>query len=398
MVKKKYSLLEDGVELIVCSPYVYKSLDKKELGNLRKNDHVIIGTWTTKDYPSGEFLTTLSEDFSIIYNHIKRIEEIKSITDFDGIFQIRKITIYTSLIYPQDALELFFIQKKMMDIALTHQQAFAEFDERICRNGHCMETEFFLHIFHFLFDRLNREFNDLDCVPHDTMHELISDRYDLEGDSIFWNAIEGTHISSYTRNIDAKENFIEKVRGEILKPEHFIVATNTANRDRVLLLVQNGLTFDENIRAVRVIYNKHKFKQHFKKTEGDFSKWAVINNKALGEDGAITLEFTESYNDINRKEVVKGQDIIIVDGIVDTGNTLINAVNFLHENGAKSIIACITHGVLTGNAVEKIANCEYLDKLYISNSLPQKQAVLDCAKIEIIDIINSQISEGMARL
>jgi len=275
MIKKKYSLLEDGVELIVCSPYVYKSLDKKELGKLRKNDHVIIGTWTTKDYPSGEFLTTLSEDFSVIYSHIKRIEsieEIKSITDFDGIFQIRKITIYTSLICLKDVLELFFIQKKMMDIALTHQQAFEEFDERICRNGHCVETEFFLHIFHFLFDRLNREFNDLDCVPHDAMHELIiCDRYDLEGDSIFWHAIEGTHISSYTRNLHAKENFIEKVRGEILKPEHFIVATNTANRDRVLLLVQNGLTFDENIWAVRVIYNKHKFKQHFKKTEGDFS-------------------------------------------------------------------------------------------------------------------------------
>lgn len=67
---------------------------------------------------------------------------------------------------------------------------------------------------------------------------------------------------------------------------------------------------------------------------------------------------------------VKGKDCIIVDDLVATGSSLIEAVQALREAGAKSVRAAIAHGVLSGPAIERVRECRDLKELIISDSIP----------------------------
>jgi len=55
---------------------------------------------------------------------------------------------------------------------------------------------------------------------------------------------------------------------------------------------------------------------------------------------------------------VKDQNCIIIDDIVDSGGTLINAAKSLKEKGAKKIIAYVTHGLMNENFADKVLNSE----------------------------------------
>jgi ribose-phosphate pyrophosphokinase len=67
---------------------------------------------------------------------------------------------------------------------------------------------------------------------------------------------------------------------------------------------------------------------------------------------------------------VKDKNAIIVDDLIATGGSLIEAVETLSKAGAKSIIAAISHGVLSGPALERIDKCNALEKLLITDSIP----------------------------
>ena len=81
---------------------------------------------------------------------------------------------------------------------------------------------------------------------------------------------------------------------------------------------------------------------------------------------------------------VKDKDCIIVDDIVDTAGTLCLAANKLKELGARRVIAAISHGVLSGPALERIKNSS-LEKLVITDSIPLDEAK-KCDKIEVLDM------------
>ncbi len=65
---------------------------------------------------------------------------------------------------------------------------------------------------------------------------------------------------------------------------------------------------------------------------------------------------------------VAGKDIIMIDDMVDTAGTMVKAAAALKNRGATSVMACATHGVLSGKAYENLNNGE-LDELVISNTL-----------------------------
>ena len=67
---------------------------------------------------------------------------------------------------------------------------------------------------------------------------------------------------------------------------------------------------------------------------------------------------------------VKGKNAIIVDDLIATGSSLIEAVDTLKKAGAKTIMAAISHGVLSGPAIERIDKCIDLEKLLITDSIP----------------------------
>ena len=69
---------------------------------------------------------------------------------------------------------------------------------------------------------------------------------------------------------------------------------------------------------------------------------------------------------------VKGKDVILVDDMVDTAGTLVKAAEVLKKKGANSVMACCTHGVLSGPAYDRIEKGE-LDELVISDTIPTRK-------------------------
>lgn len=82
---------------------------------------------------------------------------------------------------------------------------------------------------------------------------------------------------------------------------------------------------------------------------------------------------------------VKGKIAILVDDMADTCGTLCLAGEHLAEGGATKVFAIVTHGILSGNALQAVDNSS-LEKLIVTNTLPQHENQARCAKIEVIDI------------
>ncbi len=82
---------------------------------------------------------------------------------------------------------------------------------------------------------------------------------------------------------------------------------------------------------------------------------------------------------------VKEKTAILVDDMADTCGTLVLAAKQLTEAGASRVFAIVTHGILSGNALESLAGST-LEKLIVTNTIPQKEHQARCAKIEVIDI------------
>ncbi|MDD5051851.1 MAG: ribose-phosphate pyrophosphokinase [Sulfuricurvum sp.] len=91
----------------------------------------------------------------------------------------------------------------------------------------------------------------------------------------------------------------------------------------------------------------------------------------LGLDMVIVDKRREKANESEVMNIigdVAGKDIIMIDDMVDTAGTMVKAAAALKARGATSVMACATHGVLSGKAFENINNGE-LDELVISNTL-----------------------------
>ncbi|MEE1658003.1 ribose-phosphate pyrophosphokinase [Microvirga sp. CF3062] len=92
---------------------------------------------------------------------------------------------------------------------------------------------------------------------------------------------------------------------------------------------------------------------------------------------------------------VSGRSCILVDDIIDSGGTLVNAADALLANGAKEVYAYITHGVLSGGAVARIAGSR-LKALVITDSIMPTEAVKAAHNIRVISIA-SLMGEAIGR-
>ncbi len=93
---------------------------------------------------------------------------------------------------------------------------------------------------------------------------------------------------------------------------------------------------------------------------------------------------------------VEGRDCILVDDIVDSGGTLVNAARALIENGAKSASVYVTHGVLSGGAVARIASSP-VEMMMITDSILATEAVRLAGNIRQLSIA-PLIADAMARI
>ena len=93
---------------------------------------------------------------------------------------------------------------------------------------------------------------------------------------------------------------------------------------------------------------------------------------------------------------VKGKDCIILDDIIDSAGTISNAANRIMDLGANSITSYVTHGVLTGKALERINNSQ-LTELVITNSINNQDILSNGNKIRSIDVSNL-LGEAIKRI
>ena len=84
---------------------------------------------------------------------------------------------------------------------------------------------------------------------------------------------------------------------------------------------------------------------------------------------------------------VNGKTCIIVDDIIDSGGTIVNAAKALKDRGAKEVYVYITHGVLSGEAVEKITK-SVIKKLVITDTIDNSERLKRAKNIEVLTISN----------
>ncbi len=93
---------------------------------------------------------------------------------------------------------------------------------------------------------------------------------------------------------------------------------------------------------------------------------------------------------------VKGKACIIVDDIIDSGGTIVNAVDALKKSGATEVYVFITHAVLSGDAVMKIKKSK-INKLIITDTIDNSQKIKNNKKIEVLSI-SSLMAEAIKRI
>lgn len=87
---------------------------------------------------------------------------------------------------------------------------------------------------------------------------------------------------------------------------------------------------------------------------------------------------------------------LLIDDIADTCGTLCKATDVLLSNGAKKVVAIVTHGIFSGNAIEKL-NGSKLSKIVCTNTIPLEDKAASCNKLELLDI-SPTLAEAIKRL
>jgi ribose-phosphate pyrophosphokinase len=82
---------------------------------------------------------------------------------------------------------------------------------------------------------------------------------------------------------------------------------------------------------------------------------------------------------------VRDRTAILIDDLADTSNTITRAAKLLKKEGASKVYALVTHGILSGDAIERI-NASALDKVVVTNSVDQSDYLRRCPKLEVLEV------------
>ena len=83
---------------------------------------------------------------------------------------------------------------------------------------------------------------------------------------------------------------------------------------------------------------------------------------------------------------VEGRVAIMVDDMIDTAGTLCAGAEVLLKNGASKIIACATHPVLSGPAIDRINSTSALERVIVTDTIPLGDKLTACPKIEVVTV------------
>ncbi|WP_420266269.1 ribose-phosphate diphosphokinase [Candidatus Magnetominusculus dajiuhuensis] len=93
---------------------------------------------------------------------------------------------------------------------------------------------------------------------------------------------------------------------------------------------------------------------------------------------------------------VSGKDVLILDDMIDTAGTTVQAAQILKENGALKVYAACTHPVLSGPAIERI-NSSVIEQVIVTNTIPLGNKKVNCGKLVILSVA-SLLGEAIKRI
>ncbi len=128
-------------------------------------------------------------------------------------------------------------------------------------------------------------------------------------------------------------------------------------------------------------------------------KMARAYAKRLGAGLAIVDKRRESPEKTEVMHIlgdVKGKNVVMVDDIIATGGSMVEAVGALKANGVKDIYAAVSHGILSGSAIAKLEGSKELKELVITDSIPLSKEK-QISKITAVTIA-SLLAEAIRRI
>jgi ribose-phosphate pyrophosphokinase len=103
---------------------------------------------------------------------------------------------------------------------------------------------------------------------------------------------------------------------------------------------------------------------------------AIIDKRREGPNSAVAMHLIGD---------VDGRDAIVIDDMIDTAGTLVQAVGALQREGARRILACGVHAVLSGPAIDRI-KASPIEEVVVTNSVPLSQDKRTAARITVLTV------------
>jgi ribose-phosphate pyrophosphokinase len=241
---------------------------------------------------------------------------------------------------------------------------------------------------------------DSSMYPQDWIFSLaiINDALMRSSASKINNILPYLRYARQDRMAEPRTPISASVVAKILNQTERIITTDIHNP---AITGAYNIPFD-NLKAYPVIINhlKNKYSEFLKdavlvapdigsakKIEGYVKRLGLeiaIADKRRGSDGEV-----RSMNLIGQ---VEGKNAIIVDDMIDSGGTILKAVEILNKMEAKRIFVCATHGLFSNSAKEKLT-ASPVEKIIITDSIPQKSE----GKFEVVSLTNL-FSEAIIRI
>ncbi|QSZ37506.1 hypothetical protein DSL72_008604 [Monilinia vaccinii-corymbosi] len=152
------------------------------------------------------------------------------------------------------------------------------------------------------------------------------------------------------------------------------------------------------------LYGKPLLKRYIQQNIPNFQDAIVVSPDAGGAKRAtaiadgLNMEFALIHKERRPTRITDRQNAtmmlvgnvrdkvaILIDDLADTSNTITRAAKLLKKEGATYVYALITHGVFSGDAIERI-NASALDKIIVTNSVPQDEHRRLCPKLEVLEV------------
>lgn len=131
---------------------------------------------------------------------------------------------------------------------------------------------------------------------------------------------------------------------------------------------------------------------------GGAKRVASIADK-LDVNFALIHKERQKANEVSKMVLVgdvSNKVCLLIDDMADTCGTLCKAADVLLTNGAQKVVAIVTHGIFSSNAIEKLNNSK-LDKIICTNTMPLQDKLKRCPKLEKLDI-SPTLAEAIRRL